>query len=228
MVMDQRKEEYYQVLELSPDATRLEIEQAYKRLQKLFSPTSLATYSMMPPDERDAILIRIEEAYKVLTGKDEEYRFEVRVLPDTEEDSSTVLPPSMDEQSAHGERQVTGDVSAGEESLNSADDSDTSYAVQYNGAYLRRMREVRSIPLEKVESATKISQASLQFIEDETFDQLPARAYVRGFVILYARFLGLNTEEVVKDYMKKYDERIAPDNERKGRRPKRWGRWRST
>ncbi len=199
MVMDQRKEEYYQVLELSPDASRLEIEQAYTRFQKLFSPASLATYSMMPPNERDAILTRIEEAYRVLTGKAEECRLEIG---------------------------MSGDVSAGgEEDLNVVEGTDS---VQYNGAYLRRIRESRSISLEKVESVTKISQASLQLIENDAFEQLPARIYVRGFVILYARFLGLSSEEVAWDYMKNYDERITPDSERKGRRAKGWRPWGST
>src|SRR5260221_5128029 len=68
------------------------------------------------------------------------------------------------------------------------------------GEELRREREIRGISLKEIADATKISRRFLEAIERNDHKVLPAPVFTRGFVREYARYLGLNTEEIVSRY----------------------------
>src|SRR5258708_20238645 len=68
------------------------------------------------------------------------------------------------------------------------------------GEELRREREIRGISLKEIADATKISKRFLDAIERNDHKSLPAPVFTRGFVREYARYLGLNAEEIVSRY----------------------------
>jgi hypothetical protein len=68
------------------------------------------------------------------------------------------------------------------------------------GEELRREREIRGISLKEIADATKISKRSLEALERNDHRVLPAPAFTRGFVREYARYVGLNSEEMVNRY----------------------------
>jgi cytoskeletal protein RodZ len=68
------------------------------------------------------------------------------------------------------------------------------------GEELRREREIRGISLKEISDATKISKRFLEAIEKNDHRTLPAPVFTRGFVREYARYLGLNSEEIVNRY----------------------------
>jgi cytoskeleton protein RodZ len=68
------------------------------------------------------------------------------------------------------------------------------------GEELRREREIRGISLKEIADATKISKRFLEAIERNDHRTLPAPAFTRGFVRAYARYVGLNSEEMVNRY----------------------------
>ena len=68
------------------------------------------------------------------------------------------------------------------------------------GEELRREREIRGISLKEISDATKISKRFLEAIERNDHRTLPAPVFTRGFVREYARYLGLNAEEIVNRY----------------------------
>jgi transcriptional regulator with XRE-family HTH domain len=68
------------------------------------------------------------------------------------------------------------------------------------GEELRREREIRGISLKEIADATKISRRFLEAVERNDHKTLPAPVFTRGFVREYARYLGLNTEEMVNRY----------------------------
>jgi cytoskeletal protein RodZ len=68
------------------------------------------------------------------------------------------------------------------------------------GDELRREREIRGISLKEIADATKISKRFLEAIERNDHKTLPAPVFTRGFVREYARYLGLNAEEMVNRY----------------------------
>ncbi|HET6922136.1 MAG TPA: DnaJ domain-containing protein, partial [Anaeromyxobacteraceae bacterium] len=56
----------YEVLEIPRDAPVEEVEKAYQRAKALYGPGSLATYSLVAPEEMALLNRRIEEAHRVL------------------------------------------------------------------------------------------------------------------------------------------------------------------
>ncbi|MBI4924397.1 MAG: helix-turn-helix domain-containing protein, partial [Bdellovibrio sp.] len=68
------------------------------------------------------------------------------------------------------------------------------------GEFLREAREKRAITLEQIAAATKINVKLLYYIENDQYSELPAKPFVRGFVIAYARFIGLDPKEILTKY----------------------------
>ena len=77
------------------------------------------------------------------------------------------------------------------------------------GERLQRERELRGISLEEIAEATKIGTRSLRALEEQDFDQLPGGIFNKGFVRAYARYLGLDEEQAVADYLAALSEAIA-------------------
>lgn len=66
------------------------------------------------------------------------------------------------------------------------------------GALLRQERETRGISLETVAEATKIGKNYLRALEEDRYQDLPAAAYLPGFIRAYATYLGLPVDELVR------------------------------
>ena len=65
--MSQRDQaNYYEILEIPPDAAATEIQKAYQRARQTYSQDNPALYSMFSPDEAKELLRLIDEAYSVL------------------------------------------------------------------------------------------------------------------------------------------------------------------
>ena len=73
-----------------------------------------------------------------------------------------------------------------------------SFIMAYTGSQLKVIREQRGIPLEQVASATRIRLPILQDIEDEEYSELSSSTQTKGFLKLYAEYLGL-TENSPED-----------------------------
>jgi len=69
------------------------------------------------------------------------------------------------------------------------------------GTRLRQEREQRGITLDQISRSTKIGTRFLQALEQDRFEQLPGGIFNKGFIRAYARFLGLNEEQTLADYM---------------------------
>jgi cytoskeleton protein RodZ len=69
------------------------------------------------------------------------------------------------------------------------------------GERLRREREMRGISLDEIATATKISARNLRALEEEKFNQLPGGIFNKGFVRAYAKFLGIDQDHMVAEYV---------------------------
>ncbi len=63
---DFREQNYYELLDLKPYASQQEVEEAYQRSRRYFSPDSVATYALFQVEELRLLRSRIEEAFRVL------------------------------------------------------------------------------------------------------------------------------------------------------------------
>jgi cytoskeleton protein RodZ len=71
---------------------------------------------------------------------------------------------------------------------------------------MRREREMRGITLDEIANATKIGSRTLRALEEEDFSKLPGGIFNKGFVRSYARYLGIDEEQAVADYMAAMEE----------------------
>jgi cytoskeleton protein RodZ len=68
------------------------------------------------------------------------------------------------------------------------------------GERLRAAREARGLSLSEVSEQIRIRTVYLVALEEENWRAIGAPVYVRGFLRTYARFLGLDPEEVVAEF----------------------------
>lgn len=72
------------------------------------------------------------------------------------------------------------------------------------GDKLIKNRKEKDISLSAAAAATKIKVEYLKALEEERFDELPSPAYVRGFLKIYSRFLGLEPDPLLLAYTEIY------------------------
>ena len=68
------------------------------------------------------------------------------------------------------------------------------------GAVLAQARNSQGLSIPEVAESLKITESYVKAIEESTFDVLPQAAFVRGYIRNYARLVGLNGEDLVKDF----------------------------
>ena len=69
------------------------------------------------------------------------------------------------------------------------------------GSWLRQQREIRNIGLREISDNTKIGMRYLEALEEDRFEVLPAPIFAKGFLREYAKYVGLDADEVVNYYL---------------------------
>lgn len=77
------------------------------------------------------------------------------------------------------------------------------------GAALRDAREQRGLSLDQLAQTTKIRVTTLQAIETNRKEKLPEAIFLRGFVRAYAREVGLDPEDTVRQYLGQFEPTIV-------------------
>jgi cytoskeletal protein RodZ len=68
------------------------------------------------------------------------------------------------------------------------------------GARLRQARESHGFSLDDISARTRVPARHLKAIEEDAFDQLPAAPYSVGFAKAFADAVGLNREEIGREF----------------------------
>ena len=68
------------------------------------------------------------------------------------------------------------------------------------GSYLRELRQSRQVSIDDLVRATRIGRRHLEALETESFAELPAPVFVRGFIRAYCQFLHTSPDEALGRY----------------------------
>jgi len=81
---------------------------------------------------------------------------------------------------------------------------DQSGGVMSIGAQLRASREARGLSLDAVSHTTRVQPRILAAIERDDLSEVPPRPFGRGFVRAYAREMGLDGDQVAREYFAQF------------------------
>lgn len=69
------------------------------------------------------------------------------------------------------------------------------------GQKFRAAREKKKINVSKAAALTRIKMQHIEMMENNDFSKMPAPAYAKGFIRIYASFLGLDPVPLVQEYV---------------------------
>lgn len=69
------------------------------------------------------------------------------------------------------------------------------------GQELKRERELRSISLKEIADQTKINIRFLRALEEDRLDMMPEKFFTRGIIRSYAKYLGLDEQNILNTYL---------------------------
>ncbi len=198
---------YYEVLEVAPDATQDKIYQAYIHARETYSLNNPNLFQVFSESEALDWMNVIEEAYSVIGQPNARRQYDNEILGTTK----SVNHPSN----------LTLISNAPQSNLNTESEPGPGYAKTafsqykvnpqfeeqikkqeiFDGLYLKKIREYKNIDLTEFSKITCIAIRHLYAIENNNFSVLPATVFVRGYIIQYCRVLGLPEDKVVLSFI---------------------------
>ncbi len=207
------EQNYYTLLGIPPKASFGEVQSAYDQALSIYSTDSIATYSLFTQQERERILSRLVDAYKTLTDSQLRREYDHFLIERGElSPQNTGYPSLKDSNITKGKlREVSIESLIQKEkdteienqpSESNLDLFDSQTSV--TGKSIKMVRAAREISLEEIYQKTNIPEKTLEDIEEENFEKLPALVYLKGFLKAYAKILNVNQTQMVNGYMKRY------------------------
>jgi len=222
---------YYELLEINTDASSQDIHRAYDRIRKIYEPNSIALYSLFSAEETTSINQRIEDAYRTLVYEESRKRYDALLRQSHEPPATAATLPAEKRYQAQPV-QPSLPLQADNRYLKSAEPIQEPLPppmptvviptpqplpptiTEFTGSVLKILREQRNITVRNIADTTKLGTRYIDFIEAENFSKLPARPYLRGFLVLYAKALGYEPERLVSEYLKRYDAAMNPPKQK--------------
>jgi len=219
--------DFYEVLEVSSSATTQEIHKAYERLRKIYDLNSVALYSLFTSEETAAMQARVEEAYRTLVYEDKRKQYDAALRdlcenpgPGDPCPAQTLAPqPAQQQLTLSGDNVLSPGPAEGPQRVPDPAPARPApetvkpvpeFIGEFTGPAIKSLREQSGRDLRPIAEMTKVSIRYLESIEEENFRKLPARIYIRGFLMLYAKALGYDAERLAGDYLKRYDAAMKP------------------
>jgi flagellar biosynthesis protein FlhG len=193
---------HYELLEVPPTASFEDIRRANRRIRDIYGAESIAVSGLYDPASLEAVHRRLDLAYTTLMDAAKRKEYDHELFPDGV--PMPVTPPqSLAEASAPTARPASKSDDPAVVSVRPPM-PEISARTEFSGPLLRQIREAIGVELREIAEKSKIGMAYLQALEGEVFAKLPAPVYVRGFLVEYARALGLDAERVKQTYLDRY------------------------
>lgn len=204
---------YYQLLEISPKASFEEVRSAYNQAVSIYSIDSGATYSLFTQKEREQILSRFVDAYKTLTNSQLRREYDHSLVEKGELTAQEIDFSSLEDSDTTKDklREVSVDslIQKVEETENETQAPGGNLDLledltSITGKSIKMIRMAREISLEQIYRKTNIPKKTLEDIEEEHFEELPAIVYLKGFLRTYAKILNVNQGQMADGYVRRY------------------------
>jgi len=206
------EQNYYHLLGVSPKASFEEVRSAYDEAVSIYSNDSIPTYSLFTQEEREQILARLVNAYKTLTNSQLRKEYNQILIEKGELSPQEIGFSSLEETAVpKGKlREVSVESLIQEEKAENLNQTCNSTFDLFNGYTsvtgkdIKMVRLAKEMSLEEVYRKTNIPKHTLEDIEEEHFEKLPALVYLKGFLKAYADALTVNQAEMVDGYVQRF------------------------
>ncbi len=207
------EQNYYTLLGISPEATFEEVRSAYDQAMSIYSADSIATYSLLTREERERMLSRLVDAYKTLTNSQLRKEYNSFLVEKGELSPQEIgLSSLKDSDTAKGklkdvsvESLVQKEERTENENQPSGDNLDLpDNLTSVTGRDIKMLRIAGDISLEEIYRKTNIPKKTVEDIEEENFENLPALVYLKGFLKTYAKVLNINEDQMVDGYIERF------------------------
>lgn len=218
--MERRERTCYEVLGLSHGAAAEQVERAYRFYRDLYRENSLATYSLLSPEELSAARTRVQEAYEMLGDPARRLAYDAALglqapvpwVPPpvaSKPIADPVPPPAAAPVEVAPAPDTLGEpaTAAGPAFLvpppvaPPANPEPPPLPEPVTGAALKAYRVAKGVSLRDIANESKIGVRFLEYLEADRFHDLPAPVYIRGFLREYARACGLDPGRIVDSYL---------------------------
>ncbi len=206
-ILDFEEQNFYDLLEVDYRASSADIKRSYQFALKSFGANSMASYSLFSQKEREKILNRVDEAYKTLIDTQKRNKYDEELIRERkwpkellanhkaavkkkEEESNLDVDIKQPAPLSEEKRKLLANLILSIES-----------EIGYDGASLKKIREIKGISLDEVALRTKVHKSYLKYIEADRYDLLPPNVYIKGFVTQIAMILNLEPQKVVSSFM---------------------------
>ncbi len=212
---------YYELLEVTPDASLEEITKAYQLAQEAFNPDSVAIYSLFEADEdREALLDRIQDAYRTLSNGRTRREYDRQLLGGEVRETDWGTEEAGGPEPIPGPEPVIKIDSVELVELPSIAERRNAKPIPLpslikaeglplevepggviKGRDLVRLRESRGVRLAELAERIRVNPRTLKALEADQHEGLPALIYVKGFLRAYAQVLKVDPELLTEAYI---------------------------
>lgn len=188
---------HYDLLEVPPTASFEDIRRANRRVRDIYGTDSVVISGLYDAASLEATHRRFDLAYTTLMDAAKRKDYDMELFPDG------IPAPPMVELGTLPRPEVVAARKLEDPAIAAVRPAmpELSAATEYSGPLLRQIREARGVELREIAERSKVGMAYLQALEGEVFAKLPAAVYVRGFLVEYAKVLGLEVERVKDTYL---------------------------
>lgn len=167
-------QKYYDLFELPQGATFEEISKVYAYLKDLYSGDSIEIAALNTDYSEE-----LKQDY--LSRLDDAYE-QLKLLFEDNKPAKALKPEVMDNDARDWIAGITS----------------------FTGSTLRAIRERLGVDVQDIFAVSRIQPRYLEDIENEQFGSFRAEVFLRSYLIEYTRFLSLDTQKVLADYLPRY------------------------
>lgn len=202
-----QEQTHYEVLDVSANASAYEIGRAHKEACSLYGEHALASYTFFSADEREAVLIRIQEAYSVLSDARGRAAYDLSIgisrksrdcLAGTRKSNGgNGMGRASDAESALRDKIRRGAINGEAKRIAQR----LAGASRVTGSDLKLLRQAMGLEVEEIETGSTVGAGLIPALEADRFHDLPSWLNLRDSLLAYAELLQADTEKIVDGYM---------------------------
>ncbi len=207
---------YYELLDIQPDATLSEVQKAHQTTLDLYRNNPKITDALFSIKEINNILEKIDSAAQVLINPNKRREYDASLFINKPENEKNYAKSAGSRETTIGNNDDFDRKEGRIPSLQTKakKNPETQNLIEklnkqpvISGWDLKALRTASGFTIETIFEKTRVGISILKDIEEDRFDALPPMIYLKGFLKAYARELQLPPGAVVDGYLKNIEKK---------------------